>query len=192
MIRERIKTETTQNHKDVETAGYSRQIMSGRLTLAEYKKLIITNLVLNKAFEQQWKSLNFDLPTELILEQRRKTASLQKDAKALGVSVPAISSISFPADTYEAFMGSLYVFEGSTLGGAIIHKQLKQNPNLSELDSFHFYSCYGDRLGMMWKIFLDHLSQIEDIAEVDAAIEAAKTTFDITKDAFIRMSDEAF
>lgn len=192
MIRERIKTETAQNHKDVEAVGYSGQIMSGRLSLAEYKKLIITNLVLNKAFETQWSSLAFDVPAELMLEQRRKTASLEKDAALLGVTVPAISDITFPADTYEAFMGSLYVFEGSTLGGAIIHKQLKQNPNLNELEGFHFYSCYGDRLGMLWKVFLDHLSQIEDTAKVDEAIEAAKNTFDTTKDAFVRMSQAAF
>ncbi len=192
MIRERIKNETAQNHKDVEAVGYSGQIMSGRLSLAEYKKLMITNLVLNKAFERQWDTLNFDLPTDLLLEQRRKTASLEKDAKELKVSVPAISDISFPVDTYEAFMGSLYVFEGSTLGGAIIHKQLKQNSNLSELDGFHFYSCYGEKLGMLWKIFLDHLSQIEDTAKVDTAIEAAKTTFNVTKDAFVRMNNEAF
>jgi hypothetical protein len=40
MIRERIKNETAQNHKDVEAVGFSGQIMSGRLTLDEYKKLI--------------------------------------------------------------------------------------------------------------------------------------------------------
>jgi len=192
MIRERIKTETAQNHKDVEAVGYSGQIMSGRLTLGEYKKLIATNLLLNKAFEQQWDSLAFGIPAEVMLEHRRKTASLEKDAKALNVALPTINKISFPADTYEAFMGSLYVFEGSTLGGAIIHKQLKQNPNLSKLDGFHFYSCYGDKLGMMWKIFLDHLTQIEDTDKVNEAIEAAKTTFDITKEAFERMSKEVF
>lgn len=192
MIRERIKTETAQKHTDVEAVGYSGKIMSGRLTLEEYKKLIITNLLLNKAFEQQWSTLGFDLPEQLMLEQRRKTKSLEKDATILGVSVPAVSDISFPEDTYEAFMGALYVFEGSTLGGAIIHKQLKQNPNLSEVEKFHFYSCYGDRLGMMWKIFLEHLTEIEDITDVDKTIEAAKATFDITKDTFMRMSQAAF
>jgi heme oxygenase len=192
MIRDRIKTETAQNHQDVEAVGYSEQIMSGKLTLGEYKSLITTNLLLNKAFEKQWASLNFDIPTELMLDQRRKTESLEKDAAALGVTVPVNPEITFPVDTYESFMGSLYVFEGSTLGGAIIHKQLNQNTNLTELDGFHFYSCYGDRLGMMWKVFLDHLSQIQDTAKVDEAIEAAKTTFDTTKDAFVRMSQTAF
>jgi len=192
MIRERIKTETAQNHQDVEVAGYSEQIMNGRLTLDEYKKLIMSNLVLNNAFEKQWSSLPFDLPPELKLEQRRKTESLQKDAALLEIKAPVTSGILFPIENYESFMGVLYVFEGSTLGGAIIHKQLKQNPNLSRLDGFHFYSCYGEKLGVMWKIFLDHLIQIEDPSKVDEAIASAKTTFDITKDAFIQMSGAAF
>ena len=192
MLTERIKTETEQNHKDIEAAGYSRQIMSGTLTLDEYKKLIMSNLVLNKTFEKQWSSLPFNLPAELMLEQRRKTDSLVKDATLLGIKVPNESEILFPIENYEAFMGVLYVFEGSTLGGAIIHKQLKQNPNLSALEEFHFYSCYGEKLGIMWKIFLDHLTLIEDASKVDEAISSAKTTFDITKDAFTRMSQAAF
>ncbi|MBT6236014.1 MAG: biliverdin-producing heme oxygenase [Bacteroidetes bacterium] len=192
MIRERIKNETAQNHKDVEAVGFSGQIMSGRLTLDEYKKLILTNLMLNKGFEAQWSELDFEIPKGIMLEQRRKTATLEKDAKALGVSIPDTDNPLFPADTYEAFIGSLYVFEGSTLGGAIIYKQLKQNANLSTLDDFHFYSCYGERLGMMWKIFLDHLNEIEDTLKVDKAIEAAKTTFDITKNTFVRMNQETF
>jgi len=192
MIRERIKTETSQNHHDVEAAGYSGQIMSGRLTVEEYKVLITVNLVLNKAFEKQWSTLPFELPKKLQLEQRRKTAALEKDAALLGLAVTGSNEIQFPVESYEAFMGTLYVFEGSTLGGAIIYKQLKQNPNLSALDEFHFYSCYGDQLGMMWKLFLDHLTQIEDTSQVDKAIASAKTTFDIIKDAFTRMSQPAF
>ena len=192
MIRERIKTETSQNHHDVEAAGYSGQIMSGRLTVEEYKVLITVNLVLNKAFEKQWSTLPFELPKTLQLEQRRKTAALEKDAALLGLAVTGSNEIQFPVESYEAFMGTLYVFEGSTLGGAIIYKQLKQNPNLSALDEFHFYSCYGNQSGMMWKVFLDHLTQIEDTSQVDKAIASAKTTFDITKDAFTRMSQPAF
>jgi heme oxygenase len=188
MIRERIKTETAQNHKDVEAVGYSGQIMSGALSLGEYKKLILTNLILNKSFEQQWDSLTFDVPEELMLAHRKKAESLEKDASMLGIPLPETYTLSFPVGNFASFMGALYVFEGSTLGGSIIHKQLKVNDNLSHLDGFHFYSCYGERLGMMWKIFLDHLTQIEDTGSIDSAIEAAKTTFNLTQEAFIKVT----
>jgi Heme oxygenase len=139
MIRERIKTETAKHHEAVEAVGYSGQIMSGKLTLEEYKKLIITNLALNKAFEAQWNNLPFDVPNSLLLDQRRKTEALEKDATILGVSIPKRNSTSFPTSSYATFLGTLYVFEGSTLGGAIIYKHLKQNTNLKHIKDFILY-----------------------------------------------------
>lgn len=191
MIRERIKTETAKHHEAVESVGYSGQIMSGHLTLDEYKKLILTNLVLNKAFETQWNNLPFTLPTTLLLEQRRKTEALEQDAKILGVSIPQKSDITFPASSYATFLGTLYVFEGSTLGGAIIYKQLKTNTNLTDIEDFNFYTYYGERLGSLWKVFLEHLTQLTDAEQIESAISAAKTTFDRTKDTFITINETA-
>lgn len=191
MIRERIKIETAKHHEAVESVGYSGQIMSGHLTLDEYKKLILTNLVLNKAFETQWNNLPFTLPTTLLLEQRRKTEALEQDAKILGVSIPQKSDITFPASSYATFLGTLYVFEGSTLGGAIIYKQLKTNTNLTDIEDFNFYTCYGEQLGSLWKVFLEHLTQLTDAEQIESAISAAKTTFDRTKDTFITINETA-
>ncbi len=191
MIRERIKTETAKHHEAVEAVGYSGQIMSGKLTLEEYKKLIITNLALNKAFEAQWNNLPFDVPNSLLLDQRRKTEALEKDATILGVSIPEKNSTSFPTSSYATFLGTLYVFEGSTLGGAIIYKHLKQNTNLKHIKDFYFYTCYGESLGSLWKVFLEHLTQLEDEEQIDSAISAAKATFDQTKDAFSTINENA-
>lgn len=191
MIRERIKTETAKHHEAVESVGYSGQIMSGHLTLDEYKKLILTNLVLNRAFETQWNNLPFTLPTTLLLEQRRKTEALEQDAKILGVSIPQKSDITFPASSYATFLGTLYVFEGSTLGGAIIYKQLKTNTNLTDIEDFNFYTYYGEQLGSLWKVFLEHLTQLTDAEQIESAISAAKTTFDRTKDTFITINETA-
>lgn len=187
MIRERIKSETAEQHRNVESVGYSAQIISGRLTKGDYKNLISTNLALNKAFEKQWSSLSFDVPTSLALEHRRKTAALEKDAKQLGIETDVNTDIIFPVDSFEQFMGALYVFEGSTLGGAIIAKQLAKNETLSGLD-FNFYNCYGPMIGKLWKDFLDHLTQITDEERVNEAITAAQETFDLTYDAFKRVS----
>lgn len=188
MIRERIKSETAEQHKNVENVGYSSRIMSGELNLDEYKNLILTNLGLNKAFEEQWSALPFDLPAELNIEQRRKTKALEDDARALGLETNVKSEFKFPVNTYEQFMGTLYVFEGSTLGGAIIAKQLIKNQNLSEVSEFNFYNCYGPMIGKLWKNFLDHLTQIKDAEKVDRAIKAAQDTFDITYHAFAQVN----
>lgn len=177
MIRTRIKEETMDQHKALEAISYSSQIMDYSITEDKYRSLIRTNYISNKAFENAWSNLDFEVPKSLMLEHRVKVKSLEADLKELGEEVPDVSGISFPVNSYPEFMGCLYVFEGSTLGGAVIHKALKKNENLNNIENFHFYNCYGERLGMMWGIFLEHLTQIEDVAQVDAAIEAARNTF---------------
>lgn len=181
MIRERIKSETAELHKALEEKSFGSKIMSGQLTLADYKQIILMNYQMNKAFEEQWKDLSFDVPPSLMLAQRHKLESLEKDMALLGIA-PTDSSLSFPVATYPQFMGALYVFEGSTLGGAVIHKQLVKNQNLANLTAFNFYNCYGDKIGMLWKVFLDHLTAITNEDEVNECIAAANETFSILEE----------
>lgn len=182
MIRERIKNETASLHKALEEQSYGNRIMSGMLTEAEYKHILRMNYETNAAFENTWAELGFELPDSLMLGQRRKTPSILQDMEALGMETPTLPALNFPSSSYAEFIGALYVFEGSTLGGAVILKQLKKNSNLEHISSYHFYDVYGERIGMLWKIFLDHLTQITNEKEVQACIDAANNTFGILKD----------
>jgi heme oxygenase len=184
MIRERIKSETTEQHKALEQIAFTTAIMSRTLTVEQYKAIIEANLIANMAFEQQWSNLPFELPLSLMLNVRYKTEALKKDATALGIEIPESLDHTFPVENKAAFMGSLYVFEGSTLGGAVILKQLNSNQNLSHITDHHFYGCYGEKLGYLWKVFLDHLVQITDEDEVNEAIDAAQKTFSLNEEIF--------
>lgn len=182
MIRERIKNETASLHKALEEQSLGDRIMSGILTEAEYKHIIKMNYDTNAAFEKTWNDLPFDIPHSLMLQHRHKTPSLKLDMELLDLDTTVIPNLKFSIGSYAEFIGALYVFEGSTLGGAVILKQLKKNKNLAHLTDFNFYNCYGDKLGMYWKLFLDHLNQIQDNDEVEACINAANHTFGILKD----------
>jgi heme oxygenase len=184
MIRERIKSETAQQHKALEQIAFTNAIMSKTLTEEQYKAIIEANLIANMAFEQQWNSLPFELPESLMLQARYKTEALKKDATALGIEIPQTVDYSFPTANKAAFMGSLYVFEGSTLGGAVILKQLTTNNNLNHIKEHNFYGCYGEKLGYLWKVFLDHLVEITQEDEVEVAIKAAQDTFSLNEEIF--------
>ncbi|MBR9917913.1 biliverdin-producing heme oxygenase [bacterium] len=184
MIRERIKSETKEAHDAVESVSYSKEIMSGKLNEAQYKELIRVNYSLNKAFEQEWDKLNFEVPSTLMLDHRSKIELLEKDMELLGVDPMELEHVNFKTSTFPEFMGSLYVFEGSTLGGSVIKKQLEKNVELAHIKDFHFYKGYGDKTGMMWKLFLDELNKIEEKDQVDEAILAATTAFDQIHSAF--------
>ena len=184
MIRERIKEETTAQHMAVEDVSLSNHIMDGSLNKEQYASIIVANYIINAAFERSWSQLGFDIPETLMLGRREKTAILKQDIDSLGLDIPELPQLDFPVANYPQFMGTLYVFEGSTLGGRVILKQLKTNKNLAGIEAFNFYNGYGDMTGMMWKTFLDELQKIENASEINEAIEAAQKTFAITKSVF--------
>lgn len=182
MIREQIKSQTAQAHMEVEQFSYVNEIMNGSLSKDQYANILKMNYIINACFEAQWDSVTFEIPQSLLLQERRKTALLEQDIMEMDIDLPALPDLKFPIHSYPSFLGTLYVFEGSTLGGAVIHRQLKAIPELSALSSFSFYSAYGEKLGMMWKLFLDHLSLITDPQEIEDAISAAQLTFERIKE----------
>jgi heme oxygenase len=186
MIRERIKSETAQAHRDTESVSYGKEIMSGELSLSQYKELVLKNYIANEIWERTWEKLPFEVPANVDLKTRSKRALLKKDLELLGLKEPALPDhIRFDVSSFPAFLGTMYVFEGSMLGAAIIHKQLEKNEYLQDLDGFHFYSGYGRETGTMWKSFLAVLTIITNPKEEDAAVDAANKAFEAVHQAFV-------
>ena len=161
MLHERIKSSTTEDHKNAERHSYGKEIMSRSLTKAQYAQLLIANYRYIAEWEKQW-DLPLDINIEALqLEQRSKTTLLENDLKALGIEPDTITTSSLEAPSNLAqFLGRMYVIEGSTLGGAMIEKQLQFNPNLTGC-SFEFYGGYGQKLIPFWKSFLAQLNTVE-------------------------------
>ena len=84
---------------------------------------------------------------------RRRTPLLVEDLHALHLFVPEAAPIPKVeiADRFEA-LGFLYVLEGSTLGGRIIHKALSARG--CSLTGVGFLDPYGSSTGERWRSFL--------------------------------------
>jgi len=185
MFHERIKSATTTDHQNAEKHSYGKEIMSRTLTKDQYGHLLIANYRYIKPWEDQWSETTFDT-TALQLDMRKKTSLLEDDMRSLGIDPTKIETT--PLETsasYAEFMGRMYVIEGSTMGGAVIVKQLGLNPNLEGL-SFKFYGGYGPDLLNNWRSFLGVLNTIENKTDQDIAIESAKATFNAMKECFIQ------
>src|SRR5690606_33844887 len=72
-----------------------------------------------------------------------------------------------PADRGEA-LGSLYVVEGSTLGGRIILRELRKRG--VEDQQLAFLDPYGPQAGAMWRALTDTLEQ--EVARGSACVES--------------------
>lgn len=175
MILQKLKESTRQQHEAVEGTV---DVMNQMFNLDDYKRLITKFRNFYAAFEPtlpyaELKEAGFDY------NERRKLQMLETDAKALGLGdVEAFDDLPDVSTLPKAF-GSLYVVEGSTLGGAVIGRHLKDHLGLTPENGGAFYASYGPMIGPMWKQFGEAVTAYAaDGANDDEIVESAKNTFD--------------
>ncbi|MBI0534900.1 biliverdin-producing heme oxygenase [Roseomonas sp. KE2513] len=114
-----------------------------------------------------------ELGDEALLAPRRRLHLLRDDLRALGTEPEGLPACPPPPIHGRAeAMGSLYVMEGSTLGGRVILKRL-DGLGLPP-GSCRYFAGYGDGTGAMWMSFLQRL---EAEADAPAVLRGARATF---------------
>jgi heme oxygenase len=85
-----------------------------------------------------------------------------------------------------ALFGSMYVIEGSALGGQVIAPRLERELGLAPGRGASYFHGYGEHTGAMWREFRQRAAaEVGCGAEaVDAACRAAERTFDALLDTF--------
>lgn len=185
MITERLKTETADHHKATEDVSFGHKIMSGSLTLDEYKVLIEKNYLLHVLIEMALVKSGL-VPEDFELLSRLKTQALIDDLTTLNHPVPSVPQIDVTYNTLAEALGAMYVVEGATLGGAYIYKALQRNPVVAPVGKFGYYGVYGDQIGPNWKKFQEGLNKHINTKELeDETIESAKRAFDLFKAIFV-------
>jgi len=121
------------------------------------------------------------------LAPRRRTHLAVRDLMALGRSkrdvaelplcLAAARLVSSPA----AAIGSLYVLEGSTLGGQIISRRL-QDARWLPADGLGYFDPYGPATGTMWRHFRIWAESASKHGSPDAIVAAAVATFQTLQD----------
>jgi heme oxygenase len=118
----------------------------------------------------------------LLLRGRSKIDILVEDLRFLGDSLSAIDALEhcgeLPAlETRTQVLGSMYVVEGSTLGGQLLRRHFAERFGF-ESQGARYFTGYGERTGPMWKQFGEVVNAIP-AAEEDEAIYAACQTFSV-------------
>lgn len=112
---------------------------------------------------------------------RSRLAFLHQDLATLGLeradgAVAALPDLGTPA----AAFGSMYVIEGSALGGQVISRQLSGRFGDGRCSGAAYFHGWGDQTGRMWREFREQL-EVEvgdDPVDLQAACVAAVQTFD--------------
>ena len=175
----RLKTETLQSHTDLEQHPNLIAMGEGEMTLAGYADVLSRFYPFWAAVEE--KAYNrADVKSVLPdIESRKLSANLLADLKALNKqSAPTYTKIDWVDDLASA-MGTIYVIEGSTLGGRVIVKRVMEQLKLTPENGCSYYFGYGAETGAKWKGFMDGLAACNFTdSEQDKVVAAATKTFD--------------
>jgi heme oxygenase len=180
VIVERLRAETRGEHESIE-----RVLDLGRpgWTAGEVGRLLVGMYGFYEPWERVAGGVLAGNGLGGLMEGRRKVPALERDLRFhVGEAVDFLTlprcdwlpDISGPAGV----LGSMYVLEGSTLGGQIIARHFRQHvPGLEGGQGCSFFECYGADVGRMWREFQRALSAHSSPAVDDRIVASARETF---------------
>lgn len=144
----RLKAETKPAHDSLER---KLDLLSPDLSLSDYRRIIEKFFGFYSPVEEAMKTSRF---AEAYFG-RWKTEILKNDLRDLGMNVQEISELPRclelpPFEQEEHFLGTLYVLEGSTLGGTVLAKHFGPRFHLDHLNGLRFFTVYGAKTAENW------------------------------------------
>ncbi len=173
----RLKAETEVDHRQIEQAI---NLPVAATSLGSYGALLQRFYGFYAPFEDRLKANDWSLPG-IDLTPRFKCPWLAQDLESLGLG--SADNVPFCKDlpdlsTASSIWGSMYVLEGSTLGGQIISRIIEKNLGITSEAGARFFHGYGARTGEMWTEFGSALTAYaNNLASQEAIIVAAQETF---------------
>lgn len=125
---------------------------------------------------------------EAFFGPRRKLHLLRRDLLHLGMPAGGVDALpvcrpQVPMPTRAEALGALYVLEGSTLGGQLVARRVGRALGFTARGGCAYYAGYGPGgTGPMWRAFQDALSDQISPETHDAAVHAARRTFERLRD----------
>ena len=153
-------------------------LLDERLDLDVYRRVLERFHGFLRTWEPRVAAL---LRDEALLRPRRRGHLLQADLAALGASVDDVARlplcpVPLLRDAFEA-LGSLYVMEGSTLGGQVIMRNVTLRLGFDDRFGCSYFAGHGANTGAMWRSFLARLDEAPT-AEAERIANGASATFE--------------
>jgi heme oxygenase len=170
----RLRAETREQHEALEGA---LPLGSPELSRDVYARMLCAFW----GFYKTWETTAMEgVPEALrqVVKARRKLRLLEADLAFLGQAPgEVLDAGALPDLTTEAGMlGSMYVVEGSTLGGQGISRLLERKLGMEGGRGYSFFQSYGRAVGQQWKEFGALVEAMPESAG-DAMVASARQTF---------------
>jgi heme oxygenase (biliverdin-IX-beta and delta-forming) len=180
MLLERLKADTAERHERLER---ELGLMRPDLTRSAWTRLVGRFYGFYRPWEDAVARTTAGGELAPVVAERRKLPWLEQDLTALNLSLsdqaalPRCASLPSLASTAQV-LGSMYVFEGATLGGQFISRHVEATLGLSGGRGYTFFHSYGTATGRMWQAFRATLSAYAPRVDPDSMVASACETFD--------------
>ncbi len=172
-----LKARTHKAHTATEKLLLGGDLRRQSVSLARYQRLILTTARVWAGAREAFRTAPAatrpyrEVTDSLSDAARRDVRVLQLTGKPAAATFPAVSAAP------EAW-GSMYVLIGSTLGGRVIARLLRQCPDLAALPAFHFYSACAELPKTLWPEFRKGLNAaIQSQSALERCARQAELTF---------------
>lgn len=175
----RLKAHTHTAHMRLEKNRYAVALAQHTLSREAYAAFLLKFHSFYTPLEPRLLACGDLLTLGLDYAERQKLPALTRDLLTLGVNpadYPVCPTVPEVTDLATA-LGVLYVVEGSTLGGQIIHRQLRALFGDEAESVMHFFGGYGPLTGPRWKAFGVLVNTHVTPAMKPATLRAAEATF---------------
>jgi heme oxygenase len=176
-----LRAQTTTQHKDLE---HALDLLAEPLSRERFLHVLQRFF----GFHAVWEAGVLRHPSLRAFHVARcRTPLLRADLLALGRTADEIDALPTcePARTLTAdagaCLGSLYVMEGSTLGGQVISRALAGAP-WAPPGGLRSFNPYGAETGARWKEFRAFAERTGQMHSREAIIDGARRTFELLKE----------
>jgi heme oxygenase len=169
-ILQALRAETRPAHDALEQNHFNQSLTGGTISQEATAHFLAKMYGFLVPYEARLRQQELGPEWEIATRQRAHLIldDLQQPATALKICDDMPPMVSWPE-----LLGTMYVMEGSTLGGQVIARQLAK----ADIPLRNYFSGYGERTGPLWKAFCQLLTQ-EATAENQAEIvQSASLTF---------------
>jgi heme oxygenase (biliverdin-IX-beta and delta-forming) len=169
----RLRRDTEADHRAVEAAF---PLLDAGLDSARYVSCLRQMYGVVAAWEERAAEVAPDWLQPLLLARRRRDM-LKLDLSWFGVDELPERPALPPMSDLPSLLGTMYVMEGSTLGGQFIARQVAEALALEDGRGNAYFRGHGERTGGMWKEFCEVLKVRVHEDQADAVVLSAKAMF---------------
>lgn len=170
----RLRHETRPYHDALEQHAFNRALAAGAPTAAGTAQFLAKMYGFLQPYEAALRAHAADFSPAWALANRFRAHLILEDLPAAaGAPAPPLCPAMPPLHTRAQLLGTMYVVEGSTLGGQVIARQLAK----AGIPLRRYFTGYAERTGPLWKAFCHHLVGAAPAAGPDEVVAAASRAF---------------